>query len=188
MARPRSCANCPAYKHKYLSPEPNRCALQFQFSEGLHAVRPIEECPRIKTIHEMLAFANSHGIQLPQYVGESRKQNALLAVLEQPDSPAKATANFLFREIVEDAHSKYNIPQSEMKEMCRKAVNRAQFLIDLRSGTGRFAEYSKESLRELQHRFDVLQGIYGQEWDAPEWTQELDFLLSMLSGELDAKV
>ena len=188
MARPRSCANCPAYKHKYLSPDPGRCALQFRFSEGLHAVRPVEECPRLKTIHEMLVFANSHGIQLPQYAGESRKHNALLSVLEQPDSPAKATANFLFREIVEDAHSKYNIPQDEMKEMCRKAVNRAQFLIDLRSGTGRFAEYSKESLRELQHRFDVLQGIYGQEWDAPEWTQELDFLLSMLSGELDAKV
>lgn len=68
--------------------------------------------------------------------------------------------------------------------MCRKAVNRAQFLIDLRAGTGRFSEYSRESLQELQRRFDVLQGIYGREWDAPVWTKELEFLFAMLNGEL----
>jgi len=186
MARPRSCVSCPAYKYKYLSSDSATCALQFRYSEGLHAVRPLEDCPRIKTIREMLEYANIHGIQLPQYEKKPTEQNALLDAIVRPDTQAKAMVNFLFREIIEDAHSKYNIPQDEMQEMCRKAVNRAQFLIDMRSGTGRFSEYSKHTLRELQQRFDVLQGIYGQEWDAPEWTAELDVLLSLLSGELDA--
>lgn len=186
MARPRSCSNCPAYKYKYLSPDPSKCALQFRFSEGLHAVRPLDQCPRIRTIREMLDYANAHGIQLPQYDDAPTKQNELLNILEQPCAPAKAMVNFVFREIIEDAHSKYNISQDDMREMCRTSVNRAQFYIDLRAGTGRFSEYSKESLRELQQRFDILQGIYGQEWDAPEWTKELDFLLAMLTGELDA--
>ena len=184
MARPRSCANCPAYKHKYLSPDPTKCALQFRFSEGLHTVRPLEECPRIKTIREMVDYANAHGIDLPQYEADSTEHNALLEILVQPDTQAKAMVNFLFREIIEDAHCKYHIPQDEMREMCRKAVNRAQFLIDLRAGTGRFSEYSKESLQELQRRFDVLQGIYGRGWDAPVWTKELEFLFAMLNGEL----
>ena len=140
----------------------------------------------MKTIREMVDYANAHGIDLPQYEVNSSEHNALIDILVQPDTSAKAMVNFLFREIIEDAHSKYKISQDEMRDMCRKAVNRAQFLIDLRAGTGRFSEYSKESLQELQRRFDVLQGIYGREWDAPEWTQELEFLRAMLTGELSA--
>jgi len=185
MARPRSCASCPAYKYKYLSSDSATCALQFRYSEGLHAVRPLEDCPRIKTIREMLEYANTHGIQLPQYEKKLTEQDALLNAIVRPDTQAKAMVNFLFREIIEDAHSKYNIPQDEMQEMCRKAMNRAQFLIDLRAGTGAFSAYSKEALRELQQRFDVLQGIYGQAWDAPEWTKELELLHALLTGELD---
>lgn len=131
----------------------------------------------------MLDFANEHGIPLPQYDEKPTEQNTLLNVLVQPDTPAKAMVNFLFREIIEDAHSKYNIPQDEMQEMCHKAVNRAQFLVDLKAGTGRFSEYSKETLRLLQQRFDVLQGICGQEWDVPEWTEDLELLYALLIGK-----
>ena len=37
---------------------------------------------------------------------------------------AKATANFLFEEIIEDAHAEYYISQDEIREMCKDAVDR----------------------------------------------------------------
>lgn len=39
---------------------------------------------------------------------------------------AKALANFLHREIIEDYHVKYNISQKDMEIMNRKAVDRAK--------------------------------------------------------------
>ena len=41
------------------------------------------------------------------------------------NTAAKSLAYFLFREIIEDAHVKYNIPQDEIMAMNKKAVNRA---------------------------------------------------------------
>ena len=41
------------------------------------------------------------------------------------NTAAKSLAYFVFREIIEDVHSKYNISQDEMKAMNQKAVNRA---------------------------------------------------------------
>ena len=41
------------------------------------------------------------------------------------NTAAKSLAYFLFREIIEDIHSKYNITQEEMMEMNKKSVNRA---------------------------------------------------------------
>ena len=38
---------------------------------------------------------------------------------------AKSLAYFVFREVMEDVHSKYNISQEEMVAMNKKAVNRA---------------------------------------------------------------
>ena len=43
---------------------------------------------------------------------------------------AKSTAYFLFREVVEDIHSKYNIPDAEMMALNKKAYNRPAFLTD----------------------------------------------------------
>ena len=42
------------------------------------------------------------------------------AALAQSDAYPKALANFLFREVIEDAHTKYNISQEDMKDMCKK--------------------------------------------------------------------
>ena len=39
---------------------------------------------------------------------------------------AKAMANFLHREIIEDAHSKYNISQEDMEQMNRKAKTKLE--------------------------------------------------------------
>lgn len=49
--------------------------------------------------------------------------------LSQTDSYPKALANFMFREIIEDAHAKYNISDEDMREMCKTAVNRAALYI-----------------------------------------------------------
>ena len=40
----------------------------------------------------------------------------------------KAIANFMFREVIEDAHTKYGISQADMRDMCIEAVNRAATL------------------------------------------------------------
>ena len=72
----------------------------------------------------------------------------------------KAIANFLFREVIEDVHSKYNISQEEMKEMCREIVNRAAL----------FLEIQKDP--QLMKAFSI-EAIYGIEWDKPQITEEL---------------
>ena len=43
----------------------------------------------------------------------------------------KALANFMFREVIEDAHSKYGISQEDIADMCREAVNRAEAFLSL---------------------------------------------------------
>ena len=43
----------------------------------------------------------------------------------------KALANYMFREIIEDAHVKYGISQEDMKEMNKKAANRAKVFLDV---------------------------------------------------------
>lgn len=47
------------------------------------------------------------------------------------DAYPKALAYFMFREIIEDAHAKYNISDEDMKAMCKMAVNRAALYIAL---------------------------------------------------------
>ncbi|MBE5838451.1 hypothetical protein [Butyrivibrio sp.] len=43
----------------------------------------------------------------------------------------KALANYMFREIIEDAHAKYGISQEDMREMNKKAANRAKAFLDV---------------------------------------------------------
>ena len=43
----------------------------------------------------------------------------------------KALANYLFREVIEDAHCKYNISNADIKQMCKMSVNRAALYIKL---------------------------------------------------------
>ena len=49
----------------------------------------------------------------------------------QSDSYPKALANYMFREIIEDAHAKYRISDDDMRDMCKKAVDRAALYIAL---------------------------------------------------------
>ena len=71
----------------------------------------------------------------------------------------KAIANFLFREVIEDVHSKYNISQEEMKEMCREVVDRAALFLEIQKAPQLLKAFSIEA-------------IYGIEWDEPHVTEE----------------
>ena len=57
-------------------------------------------------------------------------QSIFLESLDDDNALAKSIANYMFREVIEDAHAKYKISQEDMKIMCKKAVNRAAALLD----------------------------------------------------------
>jgi len=95
-------------------------------------------------------------------------EKAFLAVSKMQDGAyAKALANYLFREIIEDAHEKYNISQADMEEMCRTAVNRAALFLDIQTHP------------ELYDAF-ALYAIYGLEWDTPVATEDTEKTLNLL--------
>ena len=71
---------------------------------------------------------------------------------------AKALAYFLFREIIEEAHTKYNISQEDMKAMNKRACNRAALYLSL-SGK------EKEAFK--------IEAIECNGWDSPECTDEI---------------
>lgn len=71
---------------------------------------------------------------------------------------AKALAYFLFREIIEDAHVKYNISQEDMKAMNKKACDRAEMYLDL-------SEKEREAFK--------IEAIGCDCWDPPEITEDI---------------
>ena len=78
----------------------------------------------------------------------------------QNDAYPKALANYLFREIIEDAHAKYNISQDDMKIMCKEAVNRAAMFLKL--------------IDEPQlYKAFVIYAAVGESWDDAEMTDEI---------------
>ena len=86
-----------------------------------------------------------------------------LAVAKAQDGAyAKAFANYLFREIIEDAHEKYNISPGDMEAMCRAAL-----FLDIQTHP------------ELHDAF-ALYGIVGLEWDAPVATEDTEKTLNAL--------
>lgn len=90
---------------------------------------------------------------------------------------SKALANFIFRQVIEDAHSKYRISQEDMKEMCKEAVNRAEIFIQMLGN------------KDLCHAF-AIEAIDGIKWDEPELTEDLKKRMEFyeaLSQELNGK-
>ncbi len=73
---------------------------------------------------------------------------------------AKALAHLLFREVIEDAHSKYNIPQEDIKKMCKDAVNRAALFLEIQKDPDLYKAFAIEA-------FD------SAKWDEPQMTKEL---------------
>lgn len=81
---------------------------------------------------------------------------------------AKALANFLFREIIEDAHSKYGISQEDMKQMCKRVVNRASLYVDKICNSHRM------------HKAFLIYASHCLSWDEPEITDEIKEELKFL--------
>ena len=94
----------------------------------------------------------------------------LNAALMQSDVYPKALANFLFRELIEDAHVKYNISQEDMKTMCKRAVNRAAFYIAL--------THSKRP-HTMQAFAIHAAGTY--DWDDSEQTDEIEHEMDLIA-------
>ena len=92
----------------------------------------------------------------------------LRAAMTQEDVYPKAIANFMFREIVEDAHTKYNISQDDMKAMCKAAVNRAAALLAIQSDPDMYKAF-------------MIQALECREWDASELTDDLAEKMGMFS-------
>jgi hypothetical protein len=100
---------------------------------------------------------------------DSTDKDMLIAALSQKDVYPKALANFMFREIIEDAHAKYNISNEDMKAMNKEAVNRAMLFLTIKSDPEMYRAFAIEAL-----------GC--NEWDESEMTEELyDRMTDMLS-------
>ena len=91
---------------------------------------------------------------------DSKDKNMLIAALSQKDVYPKALANFMFREIIENAHSKYHISQEDMKAMNKEAVNRAMLFLTIKSDPDLYRAFAIEAL-----------GC--EEWDESEMTEDL---------------
>lgn len=89
----------------------------------------------------------------------SFEQALLNTALSIKDAYAKALASYLFREVIEEAHVKYNITQADMKDMCKMAVNRA-------------ALFLKISEDPALYRAFAIHAVEGIEWDDAEETDD----------------
>ena len=82
---------------------------------------------------------------------------------------AIALANLLHWEVIEDAHSKYNISQKDMCEMNRCAVNRARCFL-------KFLDKENDLL--------AFQGLYAlatyMEWDDPVSTEDTTKIMDLV--------
>lgn len=67
----------------------------------------------------------------------------------QTDAYSKALANFIFREVIEDAHEKYNISNDDMKNMCQNAVDRAALFLSLNSNKDLYRAFSIYAINSL---------------------------------------
>lgn len=83
------------------------------------------------------------------------------------DTYAKALASYLFREVIEDAHAKYNISQSDMRDMCKTAVNRAALFLEIREDPALYRAFA-------------IHAIEGVEWDDAEETEDTKSELATL--------
>lgn len=83
------------------------------------------------------------------------EQQLFRSLIRDKDIMPKALANYMFREVIEEAHAKYNISQDDMKAMCKDAVNRAAVIMQAMP------------YEELQ-RAVVLFGYSTSKWDAPD--------------------
>lgn len=97
-------------------------------------------------------------------------ENSLLAVAQSMnDTYPKALASFLFREIIEEAHVKYNISQEDIRSMCKIAVNRAALFLKIQDDPALYKAFAIHALE-------------GFEWDDAEETEDTKAELATLKS------
>lgn len=97
-------------------------------------------------------------------------ENSLLeAAHSMKDAYPKALASFLFREIIEDAHVKYNISQEDIRSMCKMAVNRAALFLKMQDDPALYRAFAVHALE-------------GFEWDDAEDTEDTKAELETLKS------
>jgi len=79
----------------------------------------------------------------------------------QKDAYAKALANFIFREVIEDAHAKYDISQEDMREMCKNAVDRAALFLSIQN-TGLYKAFAIYAVPGLEWDDADMEGEFGK--------------------------
>lgn len=94
-------------------------------------------------------------------------QILLRAALSIRDAHAKALASYLFREVIEEAHTKYNISQQDMQSMCKDAVNRAALFIQIKDDPDLYKAFA-------------IHAVGGMEWHDPENSEALEREMKML--------
>ena len=95
--------------------------------------------------------------------GKITQYKATLKLTASVDYGAKALANYLFREIIEEAHTKYRISEDDVKTMTKQAVNRAACYLQMVS----------DGDEELTAGLLTMMAPYIHKWDEPEQTVEV---------------
>lgn len=103
-------------------------------------------------------------------IDEDTVKLLLQAALTQSDAYPKALANFLFREVIEEAHTKYNISQEDMRAMCKQAVNRAALYIA-----------HTQSKRPHTMQAFAIHAAGCSEWDDAEETEEIEREMDLIA-------
>ena len=93
---------------------------------------------------------------------DSFTQNMLTICMKDENVQAKALANFMFREIVEDIHAAGKITDAEMEQLNREACNRAALLMD---------DILLNRATKLAFCIEAV-SVLG--WDPPVMTEELE--------------
>ena len=81
----------------------------------------------------------------------------------------KAIANFLFREIIENTHAKYNISQEDMRDMCKQVVDRAALLLRIQNEPDMYRAFA-------------IYALWGSDFDDPEETPKIKRIYDMLKS------
>ena len=103
-------------------------------------------------------------------IDEDTVKLLLQAALTQSDAYPKALANFLFREVIEEAHTKYNISQEDMRRMCKQAVNRAALYI----------AHTRSKRPHTMQAF-AIHAAECIEWDDAEITDEIEREMDLIA-------
>lgn len=84
----------------------------------------------------------------------------LHAIAVSLENVGSNSSKFYVQKVIEDVHSKYNIPQEEIKRMCKDAVNRALVFLEVYGD------------RWLSRAF-LIESIDCIKWDEPKLTDML---------------